>query len=197
MKTPKLVGSHRVLIPMKWNKTLISQGFSDKISGEISEFTLFHSPSVCQIVFGLTRKDEVIAIKQFRHGVAVFQDTHNDNPFVLELPGGGPNPSERYEDAATREFIEETGYRGSRLLLLSNGIWHDPSCSTLRSIPWLTTDCDEVFKQHTDPEENIEVLLIPIQKWVDMIFSGQIIDSRTIAVTMLALPHIDTLRSTI
>ena len=58
-------------------------------------------PVVC--ILALTKDNKIVLAKQFRPG---------PEKVLLELPGGSVDTGETPEEAAKREFLEETGYTG-------------------------------------------------------------------------------------
>src|SRR6185312_732637 len=62
-------------------------------------------------VVALTDRDEVVLIRQYRHGVEAVH---------YEIPAGSTDPEDTsMEEAARRELQEETGYTGGRWSLLA------------------------------------------------------------------------------
>lgn len=62
-------------------------------------------------VVALTERDEVVLIRQYRHGVEAVH---------YEIPAGSTDPQDTsMEEAARRELREETGYSGGRWSLLA------------------------------------------------------------------------------
>lgn len=57
------------------------------------------------VVYALTEKSDVIALRQYKHGVG---------RVCLTLPGGQVETGEEPEFAARRELLEETGFGGGR-----------------------------------------------------------------------------------
>ena len=61
------------------------------------------------MIFAVTREQEVVLIRQYRHGV---------QQAILELPGGSVDEGESPAEAAKRELMEETGYAADTLIEL-------------------------------------------------------------------------------
>jgi len=135
------------------------------------------------IIFAITSDDQVIAIKQFRHGA---------EEVLIETPGGNPKTSDELpEMVALRELEEETGFRPGEIILLgSEPMWFEPCSYKVGFYPVLAKDCKKVGDQELDETEDMECVLIPLDEWLDMIRLGAIRDSKTITVTFLALPHL-------
>ena len=118
--------------------------------------------------------DKVIMVKQFRF-------PHKN---VLEIPAGILNKNETSEECAKREFLEETGYKAKKMTHL---IKYYPLLGySLQYIDcFLATNIEKSAEQNLDDEESIEIEKIPLKKVINMIKSGKIIDSKTIASVMI------------
>jgi ADP-ribose pyrophosphatase len=73
-------------------------------TGEVHAFYRIDADEWVNVV-ALTRRDEFVMVRQYRHGSA---------EITLEIPGGIVDPGEQPATAAARELLEETGYRGSQ-----------------------------------------------------------------------------------
>jgi|TARA_B110000438_G_scaffold204476_1_gene196194 ADP-ribose pyrophosphatase len=118
--------------------------------------------------------DKVIMVKQFRF-------PHKN---VLEIPAGILNKNETSEECAKREFLEETGYKAKKMTHL---IKYYPLLGySLQYIDcFLATNIEKSAEQNLDDEESIEIEKIPLKRVINMIKSGKIIDSKTIASVMI------------
>ncbi|QQG45447.1 MAG: NUDIX hydrolase [Candidatus Sungiibacteriota bacterium] len=184
--TPQKVGEATELVKRVFGKTLLSQKFRKPTTGEIYEYAMhdYKSGKVPSLVFPLNVKHEVVALRQFRHAA---------NHWLWEFPGGNQVTDELPEEVAKRELLEETGYAPTQLILLTpKPIWCEPADYVNPFYAFLATDCNLTSKPLLDPTEYLEVKTFPLSQWLAMIWDGKIRDSKTIAITMLALPHLNT-----
>ena len=121
----------------------------------------------------------VLLIKQYRY-VA--------KRLTWEMPTGGVHQGETIEDAAQRELGEEVAYRAGRLTWLST---YHTSKSVMDETAHLFLG-EELVKLKLDPDETefIEVRPIPFKQVLQMVLSGEIMDSMTI----IAVLHVSRIR---
>lgn len=103
--------------------------------------------------------------------------------YTLEIPAGGlQSVEEPTKDAAARELSEETGYKAENLELLI----------TIRTTVAFCNEKIDVYvanhltpgKQHLDEDEYVQVKAYTVEELTDMIYSGIIQDSKTVAAIM-------------
>jgi ADP-ribose pyrophosphatase len=116
------------------------------------------------VVLALTKDREVIVARQFRPG---------PNAIAGELPGGAIDEGETPVQAAERELLEETGYRG---IVRHTAVVLDCAYSTKRLHCVIITDCEKVAGQALDDGEFIEVVLMPLPEFREHLRSGMITD---------------------
>jgi ADP-ribose pyrophosphatase len=121
----------------------------------------------------------VLPINADGDAVLVRQYRHTAKKNVLEIPAGMLDADEDPLACAARELEEETGFKSNDLTHMFS-IY--PSIGALDEIVHIYKAINLTDgKQNPDPEEFIEVEVYPIHKAVEMIFSGEIIDGKTIA----------------
>lgn len=112
-------------------------------------------------IIPLTEKQEVVMIKQFRHG---------SGEITLEIPGGLVD-DEHHMEAALRELSEETGYAGKDAIYLGatnpNPAIFNNLCHT-----YLVRDVEKTREKNLDPDEDIEVTLVPLSEIPVLIAKG-------------------------
>ena len=181
LRVPQKVGTPTILAK-KYGKALISQLFTKPENPEETiEFCLFDWPVTPSIVLPVTLEDEVVAIRQFRYGA---------NKAIIEIPGGNPKPGQTPEDLALAELEDETGFQAGGLVRLAPRVFFEPAFNVAPYHPFLAVGCTLTGQQKLDEEEYLEVLRVPLAKWIEMIQLGEVEDSKTIAMTLLALPHL-------
>lgn len=180
MKIPRPVGEPRVLDGPRFGKSWRAQDF-EYPSGTIQTFTHFHDLKWPSIVLPVTTDRRVVVVRQFRHAA---------NKVFWEVPGGCPKPGQSAEECARQELLEECGFRAEALELLTPSVYFEPANNTVAYIPFLARGCHRVGKPRLDETECLEVYTFGVKQWLTMIRSGEVRDSKSIVVTMLALPHL-------
>ena len=113
----------------------------------------------------------ILMVRQYRNAL---------DRYALEIPAGGlKNKNERRRTAAKRELEEETGYRAGKMELLLKINTTVAFCNERIDI-YLATDLVP-GKQHLDPDEFLHVEAHPLDRLVDMIYRGKLMDSKTVS----------------
>lgn len=115
-------------------------------------------------VVPITDEQEVIFVKQFRHG---------SEDITLEIPGGMVDPGEDPEVAAVRECLEESGYQVGNVESL--GILNpNPAIFPNRLHTFLARGCLPVAEIANTSTEYTEVVLVPMVDLPRLLQSGEI-----------------------
>ncbi|TLN23519.1 NUDIX hydrolase [bacterium] len=118
-------------------------------------------------VVALTKDEEIILVRQFRHGVGKSS---------LEIPGGTVDVGEDPREAAARELLEETGYAPERLLHLGT-LDAQPAMQSNRLHTYLALGCEVKAPPDPDDGEDIKVELRPAASVGALVLSGEITHS--------------------
>ncbi len=179
---PEKIGEEKVLARFM-NKVLITQDFKNPKTDTTVTWGLLKGLKKSSMILPITSDHKVIAIRQFRYGA---------NEVVLELPGGNVEGGQSPEDAARAELLQETGYEVGELVPLSpEGIFIEPSAiSEALYVGFLGLDC--VFRQAPilDSTEDIEVVLISFDEWIQQMYDNPCKVNSVLALTFLALSHL-------
>lgn len=132
-------------------------------TGDSHPFYRIESPAWVNVV-ALTPGDELVMVRQFRHGPRVV---------TLEIPGGLVDPGETPEEAAARELIEETGYRAGRLESLGS-LNPNPALFGNRCHMQLALDCVPAGTIQNSATEETQVELVPLAELPDLLRAGAI-----------------------
>lgn len=119
---------------------------------------------------------EVTLIRQYRHPA---QD------ILWEIPAGRIDAGEDPETCARRELEEEAGFIAGKMRKLSAFLTTPGFCSEVLHI-YLATNLTRCG-QRLDHDEYLEVVKLPFKDALDMVFSGEIIDGKTMIALLLAM----------
>lgn len=137
-------------------------------TGETQARAVVRHPGAVTIL-PMVDADHVCLIRNFR--VAVGQT-------LIELPAGTLEAGETVESTAARELIEETGFRAGRLTGLHD-FYLSPGVLDERMHLFLAEELDEVGAAREAGEE-IENLVVPWHRAIQMVFDREIRDAKTI-----------------
>lgn len=124
----------------------------------------------------VVKRDSALLVRQYRLLV---------DDLSWEIPGGRMNDGEAPEAAAIRECWEETGVRCESLKRL---LFFHPGLDTTDNPTYLF--CTDEFVEtegpgRADGQETVAHLWVPLNSCLEMVFSGQIVDSLSV-VALLA-----------
>lgn len=146
----------------------------------IDDFFVNVRPDIALVV-PVTAHQEIVFVRQYRHGVG---------EILLELPAGAFNPeNEKAEAAAAREMTEETGYHCQNLIKLAT-LYDNPVKDTNAIHIFLGKNAEDSGQQILDITEEIEVVLVPVEKVLEKIHQREICVSGSVAAVFLALNHL-------
>jgi ADP-ribose pyrophosphatase len=149
-------------------------------------------PSGATTLYGIVRCGACVGMLPFvdaDHVLLVRQFRYITGQTTWEMPTGGVHDGESIEDAAQRELAEEAGVRARRLTPLTA---YSTSKSVVDETAHLFLAHDLVAERATpDATENLTRSTIAFADALQMVVSGQIVDSMTI----IALLWADRLRT--
>ncbi len=134
-------------------------------NGNVYDFVVLDASPWVNVV-PLTVNNEVILIRQYRHGIRAV---------TLEIPGGLVEEKEPHSRAALRELEEETGYstKGEDLIYLGK-VWPNPAIQNNLCHTYLAKNVHPIGPQNMDEKEDIELELCPLQAIPTLIHDGTI-----------------------
>ncbi len=147
-------------------------------SGQIiDDFFVNVRPHIA-LVFAVTEKQEIVFVRQYRHGVG---------EILLELPAGSFNPAEESgKSAAARELAEETGYVAQEIIPLAT-LYDNPVKDTNSIYLYFGKNVKLSSHINLDITEDIEVVLIPVAEVLSKIANREICVAGSIAAIFLGL----------
>lgn len=126
----------------------------EMLNGQIVDpyFVVELPPSVCALA--ITEDNEAVLVKQYRHPI---------EKTILELPGGFIDEGEDPAKAIARELMEETGYAFSSFTYLGK-VSANPGVLNGYTHLFLARGGKKVSAQHLDANEEIEIIVMPLEK---------------------------------
>ncbi len=150
-------------------------------NGEIIEGTVLEF-GTWATVLALTKEQEVVLIRQYRHGA---------QKVIVELPGGVMDKEDKDPlAAARRELEEETGYSSERIIQLGC-VSPNPANHTNLIYSFLALDAEKVGSQHLDGTEEIEVFLKPLEEVIAMAKNGELLQSMQVSTLFFTLAYLN------
>ena len=124
-------------------------------------------------ILAFDEKGRIILIRQHRF----------PRGYILEIPAGTLEKGESPKRCALREIQEETGYKAKRMTHLTT-IYPSVGYNTEAIHCFVASGLTRV-KRKLDTDEFITVKKMEFQRFIKMIKSGKIIDSKTICAVMV------------
>jgi len=152
-------------------------------NGKFLDATIFEFRSWANIV-ALTKNNEVVLIKQYRHGV---------KDVLWEIPGGVVNDGEFPLEGVKRELLEETGYTALEFIQ-AGALYPNPALQTNTMYCFLALNAEKVTEQNLDDGEDIDVQLVPLDELVSMMQRGEFIHALQVAALLQVLIHLGRVR---
>lgn len=115
-------------------------------------------------VVPVTPEDEIVMVRQYRHGA---------REVTLEIPGGIVDPGETPAEAAARELLEETGYRGADPETLGS-VNPNPAVFGNRCHSFVIRDAERVAAIQNSATEETAVELVPVGELARLLTGGAI-----------------------
>ena len=145
----------------------------------VPEYFVVELPtSVC--VLPLTERNEVVMVRQYRHPLG---------ETILEIPGGFVDKGEDPAQAIRRELLEETGYAFEEVVPLGRTAANPGVLNNYTDL-FLARNGRKVQAQSLDPNEDIEVVLVPLEKVKDMLLKGEVVQSMHALCMFYAFLHL-------
>jgi ADP-ribose pyrophosphatase len=151
--------------------------FRHPVRGTQREFVVIDAPDWVNVL-ALTPDGRLVFVNQFRYGT---------DAFSWEIPGGVIDQGEDSVAAGVRELQEETGYVGKSARLLGT-VNPNPAIMNNRCHLVFVEGCVRTTAQKWDPDEEIEVAILPVDEAYAWAHSGRITHSLVLNALLLFAP---------
>ena len=132
-------------------------------TGADRDFTVLDTPDWVNVI-ALTPTDEIVLIRQYRHGA---------DRVHVEIPGGMVDPGEDHGTAARRELAEETGYTAAEWRHVGT-VEPNPAIHGNKLYTWLALDAQPTMATSLDAGEVITTFTVPLAEATAMLRDGRI-----------------------
>lgn len=149
-------------------------------NGKFLDATIFEFRAWANVI-ALTKGNEVVLIKQYRHGA---------EKVLWEIPGGVVEDGEDPMDGVRRELLEETGYTAGEFIQVG-ALYPNPAIQTNTMYCFLALDAEKVTGQNLDDGEDIEVHLVPLNELIAMTKRGDFPHALQVAALFQMLAYLD------
>lgn len=133
----------------------------------------------------ITKDNKAVLVKQYRHALG---------RTCIEIPGGCIDEvdDDNYQ-AIRRELLEETGYAFDKVEYLG---YTSPNPSTNSNLMhmFLLTGGEKVQEQDLDANEQIEVMLVPMQDLLEMVQQNKFVQAMHVTTILYALQKLGLLK---
>ncbi len=134
--------------------------------GRVGSFIEVDAPQWATVIPWFRDEEGVphfIMVKQYRHG---------SDQVTIEFPAGTIDSGEEPLVAALRELREETGYVPTGEVSLIGEVSPNPAFMNNRALFFLVEGVKKVGDQELDPNEQLDILKIPVSEVVDSMGYG-------------------------
>jgi ADP-ribose pyrophosphatase len=183
MRCPRAVGEPFVVWEGPYPNKVVTEQEYEFPDGSHKKFFLWgKTAGKPAVVFPVTEARTVIVTRQWRPG---------SDGWVYEYPGGNVEPGQTLREALASELRQETGYEAADFIKLPEFFIDPPSCRVAVA-GFLAVGCRKVGEPKPEPSEVIEKVEFPVDEWLGMCLDcdSQRKDSKTLAITLLAMPHL-------
>jgi 8-oxo-dGTP pyrophosphatase MutT (NUDIX family) len=133
-------------------------------------------------IIALTKKREIILVKQYRHGAG---------KVMLEIPAGVMDAEDESPlQTAQRELLEETGYTSPKIIEVGK-TYPNPATHNNLTYSFLALDAELVSQQDLDETEEIDVSLMPFDEFISLAKEGGLPQALHISALFFALAYME------
>jgi len=163
----------------KVDKALVSHDKGDGTTETYPRYKLTRPDAVAVLIVN-EDTEKVTLVKQFRYPIA-----DKEPNGVLEIVAGKMDEGETPEQTAIREVMEEVGYEiNLECLSLPTIAYASPGYSSEKIYTYIATVNNKMKVASggglESEHESIEIIEIEVQKFMEMVRDGEIIDSKTL-----------------